>query len=119
MFAAVDRSARIIGAVLRHHANATIQLVGETQTWPVVYGCKSPENTPFADVATVPVYTVSMNVSALAGLAEGDELVLACAGFPSGQLCQITTEVVPDAAGWATFDVVPMAVQDVGGADDV
>ena len=109
MFAAVDRAARINGAVHRHHANATIQRVGDVQAWSVLYACNAPDSSsPFADVVTTPTHSISMCVINVPDLAEGDKLTVTHSQWPTGQLCRVTTPVVPDAGGWASFVVVPL-----------
>lgn len=103
-----DRSARINDAVMRHHANATVQLAADGPAWAVAYDVALPEASPFADAATVPQHTVSMWLQGIGDLAEGGEIILTTAHWPLGQRCRVSTPVVPDSSGWAVFAVVPL-----------
>ena len=117
MYLAVDRSARINGAVLRHHANASIAVAGSDVERPAQYECLQAERSPFEDVVTVPVHRLSLEMAG--DLSEGDELLVCNMQWPNGRRCQITTEVVPDAGGWATFDVVLLGTSGVEGGGRV
>ena len=106
-FAASDRASRINDAVLRHHCNASVQLIPGGQSVQALYECLSLDTGILADMATVPAHRLSLCVVSLGDLAEGDALVVTTAHWPAGQTCRITTPVAPDAGGWARFDVVP------------
>lgn len=97
---------RLNGAVQQRLSNATVQLAPGAPAWAASYAVQLPEGSPFADVASVPVHTLSMWLSGIGDLAEGGELIVTTRAWPAGQRCRITTPVVPDASGWATFDMV-------------
>ena len=52
------------------------------------------------EVATIPVHTVSLCVANTPGIAEGSTGLTV-----GGKTCRITSPVVPDAGGWASFTV--------------
>lgn len=104
-FAALE--SRLNGAVQQRLSNATVQLAPGAPAWAASYAVQLPESSPFADVASVPVHTLSMWLAGLGDLAEGDELILTTRHWPAGQPCRVSTAVVPDASGWAVFAVVP------------
>ncbi len=106
----VARQDRLQGALLRHLANATIQRAQGGAVQSALYDSALPEGSPFGDVATVARHWISTNVATLSGLAEGVEIIATTRAWPAGQRCRIATPVVPDAGGWATFDVVPVPV---------
>lgn len=89
-------------------ANALVQRTEDGPAWAAMYDVALPERSPFADAATVPQHTVSLWLAGLGSLAEGEQIVLTTPQWPAGQPCRITTPVVADASGWATFDVVPI-----------
>lgn len=112
-FAAAEQ--RVNSAVTQHLANATVQRTAGGPAWAASYEVEQPERspyadvrTPFADVATVALHTLSMWLTGFGGLAEGDDLILTTRHWPAGQTCRVSTPVVPDASGWATFVVVPL-----------
>lgn len=103
-----DRESRLNGAVQRHLANATVQLTAGGPAWAAAYALDQPDRSPFAEAATVPQHTVSMWLAGVGDLAEGGDVILTTRHWPEGQPCRISTAVVPDASGWATFIVVPL-----------
>lgn len=105
-FAALE--SRLNSAVQQRLSNATVQLTPGAPAWAATYATELPERTPFADVADVPVHTLAMWLEGIGDLAEGAELIVTTRSWPAGQRCQVTTPVVPDSSGWATFEVVPL-----------
>lgn len=107
-FAALE--SRLNVAVQQRLSNATVQLTAGGAAWAASYATELPERTAFADVADVPAHILSMWLAGIGDLAEGGELIITTRAWPTGQRCRITTPVVPDAGGWATFEVVPLTV---------
>lgn len=104
----LDRSARVRDAVTRHHANAMLQLSATGHAWACIYEATRPDGSPFADLATTLVHSVSVWMADGEGaLKEGATVILTTAKWPSGKACRITSEVDIDATGWAHFDVMP------------
>lgn len=99
---------RLNSAVQQRLSNALVQRTPGGPAWAAMYDVALPERSPFADAATVPQHTVSLWLAGLGSLAEGEQIVLTTPQWPAGQPCRITTPVVADASGWATFDVVPL-----------
>lgn len=118
MFASVGRAARITGAVLRHHANSSVQLDGDARTFSAVYACSAPNASPYGDVVTVFEHTLSMCVANVSRIVEGEVLMVVGPNWPAGQRCRITTDVVPDAGGWAVFVIVPLPSSPIPIAQD-
>lgn len=104
-FAQLER--RMNAAVTRHLANAMVQLAADGPAWAAEYTTGLEPDSPFAPSATAPQHTLSMCIVNLGDVAEGDELIVTTRQWPEGQRCRITTPVVPDAGGWATFSVHP------------
>lgn len=104
----LDRGARVRDAVTRHHANAMLQLSATGPAWACIYEATRPDGSPFADLATTLVHSVSVWMAEGEGaLKEGATVILTTAKWPSGKACRITSEVDIDATGWAHFDVMP------------
>ena len=87
-------------AVLRHLANASgawhggppFALLWDTQ--------QQDDGGYLTDAATIVTHTVSLCVANCPGIAEGS------AGLTvGGKPCRVTSPVVPDAGGWASFTV--------------
>lgn len=96
-------------AVERRLANATVRLPGADVEVSALYDAGNPEDSPFEAAATVPRHTLSLCVVSLGDVAEGDEVIVATRQWAEGQRVRISTAVEPDASGWATFDIVPVA----------
>ena len=95
--------------VQQHLANASVSLVAGGPTVSALYDCGTPPDSPFQAAATVPRHTLSLCVVSLGDVAEGDEVIVTTRQWPDGQRVRISTAVEPDAGGWATFDIVPVA----------
>lgn len=100
---------RVNAAVERRLANATVRLPGADAEVSALYDAGNPEGSPFEAVATVSRHTLSLCVVSLGDVAEGDEVIVATRQWAEGQRVRISTAVEPDASGWATFDIVPVA----------
>lgn len=106
----LDRSARLCGAVTRHHANASLRLSQGADAWACIYESTLPDGGRFDDVATKLAHSVSVWMpDAEAALAEGGQVILTTARWPQGQVCRIVTAVEIDATGWASFDISPLS----------
>ena len=101
MLPAPDRHARINGAVMRAHANATAVYNGGTP-FGVLFD-RSPAD-PFGTGAVDSArHDVSFVAANAPGLAEGGTLVI------DGAAYIVATSVQPDAGGWVTLSVYPKA----------
>jgi len=105
-FDALD--AALTAAVTQHLANALVQVTVDGPHWAAMYECGRPDASPFGEVATAPAHTVSLCLTGVGDVAEGQQIVLTTQRWPAGQVCRITTAVEPDESNWATFDVVPV-----------
>lgn len=101
MLLAPDRHARINGAVMRAHANATA-----THNSGAPFGVlfdRAPAD-PFGNGAVDSAACTASFVAANApGLAEGSTLVI------DGVVYTVASGVQPDAGGWVTLSVYPKA----------
>ena len=101
MLLAPDRHARINGAVMRTHANATAVYNGGTP-FGVLFD-RSPAD-PFGTGAVDSArHDVSFVAANAPGLAEGGTLVI------DGAAYTVASGVQPDAGGWVTLSVYPKA----------
>lgn len=102
MLLAPDRHARINGAVMRAHANATAVHNGGAP-FGVLFDLSpaDPFGTGAVDSARHDVSFVAANAP---GLAEGSELAINSIAYI------VATSVQPDAGGWVTLSVYPKAV---------
>lgn len=101
MLLAPDRHARINGAVMRAHANATAVYNGGA-SFGVLFDrtTSDPFGTGAVDSAGYSAAFVAANAP---GLAEGSELVI------NGAAYIVASGVQPDAGGWVTLSVYPKA----------
>lgn len=105
-FAALEQ--RLNSAVTERLSNAMLQLSATGAAWACIYEATRPDGSPFADLATTLVHSVSVWMAEGEGaLKEGATVILTTAKWPSGKACRITSEVDIDATGWAHFDVMP------------
>ena len=101
MLLAPDRHARINGAVMRTHANATAVYNGGTP-FGVLFD-RSPAD-PFGNGAVdAAACTAAFCLVNALGLVEGGELVI------DGTAYVVASGVQPDAGGWVTLSVYPKA----------
>lgn len=105
-FAALEQ--RLNSAVTQRLSNAMLQLTATGPAFACIYEATLPEGSPFADVATTLQHSVSVWLPEGEDVAEGSQVILTTARWPSGQACRITTPVDIDATGWASFDVIPL-----------
>ena len=105
-FAALEQ--RLNSAVTQRLSNAMLQLSATGPAWACIYEATRPDGSPFADLATTLVHSVSVWMADGEGaLKEGATVILTTTKWPSGKACRITSEVDIDATGWAHFDVMP------------
>ena len=89
-------------------SNAMLQLTVDGVAWACSYEASRPDGSPFADLATTLVHSVSVWMAdGEDALKEGATVILTTTKWPSGKACRITSEVDIDATGWAHFDVMP------------
>ena len=87
-------------AVLRHLANASGAWHGGPP-FALLWDAQQQDDGGYlTDAATIVTHTVSLCVANCPGIAEGS------AGLTvGGKPCRVTSPVVPDAGGWASFTV--------------
>ena len=105
-FAALEQ--RVNSAATQRLSNALLQRAVGGPAWACIYEATRPDGSPFEDVATTLQHSVSVWLSQGLSVCEGDQVILTTSQWPSGKACRITTAVGIDAAGWATFDVIPL-----------
>ena len=105
-FAAEEQ--RLNDVVRQRLSNALLQRAVGGPAWACIYEATRPDGSPFADVATTLQHSVSVWLSQVLSVCEGDQVILTTSQWPSGKACRITTDVEIDATGWASFDVIPL-----------
>lgn len=89
---------RANAVVLRHLSNASGRWRGGEE-FGVLWDAEGEDG--FSEAFTAERQTVSLCVADADGITEGStELAL------NGKSCRVTSSVVPDASGWATFTIV-------------
>ena len=100
MLFAPDRYARINGAVVRAHANATATFNGG-EPFGVLFDRNPTE--PFGGAASAADLVCAFDLASAPGLVEGSVLVI------NGAPHVVAGGVEPDASGWVTVAVYPQA----------
>lgn len=100
MLLAPDRHARINGAVVRVHANATATFNGGAP-FGVLFDRNPTE--PFGGAASAADLVCAFDLASAPGLVEGGVLVI------NGVPHVVAGSVEPDASGWASVTVYPKA----------
>lgn len=100
MLLAPDRHARINGAVVRAHANATATHNGGAP-FGVLFDRNPTE--PFGGAASAAELVCAFDLASAPGLVEGGVLVI------NGVAHVVASSVEPDASGWVVVNVYPKA----------
>ncbi len=100
MLLALDRHARINGAVVRAHANATATHNGGAP-FGVLFDRNPTE--PFGGAASAAELVCAFDLASATGLVEGGVLVI------NGVAHVVASSVEPDASGWVSVNVYPKA----------